>query len=90
MLWVHRHEVFIAHKFVDCIDYNAFSGSHVTLGLSAWVLLVGRIAGRFAVKHPHVKGQTRRIHFFAGNVPEAHRIIVERLGDAGLAYDHSE
>jgi len=38
---------------------------HVTLGLSAWILLAGRIAWRLAVPHPRAQGQSLRTHRFA-------------------------
>ena len=38
---------------------------HVTLGLTTWVLLAGRIVWRIITPHPHVPGQSRRIHRIA-------------------------
>lgn len=38
---------------------------HVTIGLSAWLLLAGRILWRLRNPHPHASGQTRRIHVIA-------------------------
>ena len=38
---------------------------HVTLGLSAWVLLAGRIVWRIRVPHPRAAGLGERTHRFA-------------------------
>lgn len=38
---------------------------HVTVGLSAWILLAGRVVWRFYSKHPRTDGLTARTHRIA-------------------------
>lgn len=53
----------IANQGVDEID--ARRALHITLGLVAWLPLVGRIGWRIVVAHPHVDGQTALVHRIA-------------------------
>lgn len=43
-------------------DMEAMRHVHVTLGLSAWLLLAGRIAWRIISPHPKAPGQSRQLH----------------------------
>ncbi len=38
---------------------------HITVGLSAWILLAGRVAWRIYSKHPRTNGLTAKIHGIA-------------------------
>lgn len=46
-------------------EMEARRSLHVTLGLTVWLLLAGRIAWRFYSIHPHVSGQSDRTHKLA-------------------------
>ena len=44
---------------------NARRSLHVTLGLTTWLLLSGRVIWRIVTPHPHVPGQSNQIHTIA-------------------------
>ncbi len=46
-------------------EIDAQRSLHIWIGLSAWLLLALRIAWRLWMRHPHVEGQSLRIHRFA-------------------------
>lgn len=58
-------------------EIDARRSLHVTLGLSAWALLAARIVWRIANPHPHVRGQSRRVHRVART---AHHVMLFVLG----------
>jgi cytochrome b561 len=53
----------IAAQDGDLVDQRR--DLHVSIALSAYLVLIFRIYWRFRIGHPHVSGQTMRIHLFA-------------------------
>jgi cytochrome b561 len=53
----------IAQQPAELID--ARRSLHITLGLLAWLPLTGRILWRLWIPHPHVSGQSIRVHRIA-------------------------
>lgn len=70
---------FIGNSITDQppLEIDARRSLHVTVGLSAWVLLAARIIWRLMTPHPHVNGQTKRIHRFAR---ATHYVMLATLG----------
>jgi len=58
-------------------DLEAMRHLHVTLGLSTWIVLVGRIAWRLRVAHPRAAGQSLRVHRIARSF---HYLMLLALG----------
>ena len=46
-------------------EIDAQRSLHIWIGLSAWILLAFRIGWRIWMRHPHIDGQSLRIHRFA-------------------------
>lgn len=46
-------------------EIDATRNLHVTIGLSAWLLIFGRIVWRLVIPHPRAHGQTQRTHKLA-------------------------
>jgi len=61
VLWFAGKSILTAEP--DNID--AQRALHVSIAASGWLLILGRILWRFRSGHPHVRGQSKRIHRIA-------------------------
>ena len=66
-------------------EIDARRSLHITLGLVTWLLLAARIVWRFKTPHPHVEGQSDRIHRFARMIHYIMLIVLSAMLLSGPA-----